>query len=371
MTLDAEATGIRKLPSFSFRWPEGEECFEGGWEYWLTIAGARHRVRHGLAGREVYGRQRVHTVTWLHGAVQVEGVEADDYPTTRALLSVLRHNARTSVRDLDGVPAGYEEFDLADHRREIDAKWSRYCIAVKIKEDDLAAWGKHAWLRMCQRQARTPIASPAAPTTQTAPVLASPPTADARAVATALLAHGRSLAAALGGAIVRLTPDQAANVLVHDDPFAFLIAVICDQGILAERAWAIPYELKRRLGHLDPQAMAADPQAVLAAFSASPKLHRFVNQVAGWVIQAASHVATTCGGDASRIWSGQPPAAELRRRFDAITGMPPPQPRLPSLPPGQRVSTTHRTRQPGQGPVTCAADPRWYRRCYGVVPAAG
>jgi uncharacterized HhH-GPD family protein len=320
MTLAAEVTGIRQLPPFSFRWPEGEEHFEGGWDYGLTVTGVRHRARHGLGGREVYGRQRVHTVTWLDGAVQVEGVEADDYPTTRALLSVLRHGTKALVRDLDGVPAGYEGFDLVDHRREIDAKWSRYCIAVKIPEDDLAAWGKHAWLRMCQRQARPPITSSTVRDTR-APALPPPPTADARAVAAALLAHGRSLAASLGGAIVRFTPNEAANALIHDDPFAFLIAVICDQGIVAERAWAIPYELQRRLGHLDPHTMTSDPQAVLTAFSASPKLHRFINQVVGWVVQAASFVATTCAGDASKIWNDQPPAAELRRRFDAITGI--------------------------------------------------
>lgn len=56
--------------------------------------------------------------------------------------------------------------------------------------------------------------------------------------------------------------------------------MICDQGIIAERAWAVPYELRRRLGHLDAQRMAADPQAVIAVFGMSPALQRAAGVVA-------------------------------------------------------------------------------------------
>ena len=100
--------------------------------------------------------------------------------------------------------------------------------------------------------------------------------------------------------MARFTPNEEANALVHNDPFAFLIAVICDQGIIAERAWAAPHELWRRLGHLDPYRLAAEPQAVLAAFTMPPSLHRFVNQVAGWVVDAADVVADRYDGDAWR-----------------------------------------------------------------------
>jgi hypothetical protein len=59
----ATIVNAEPLAPFSFRWPEETEHFEGGWVYQLSIAGTRHRVRHGLGGRVVYGRQRVHTVT--------------------------------------------------------------------------------------------------------------------------------------------------------------------------------------------------------------------------------------------------------------------------------------------------------------------
>lgn len=80
MTLlsDAAVSDLVALEPFSFKWPAGTESFEGGWSCTVTVHGVSHRVRHGLGGREVYGRERVHTVTWLDGEVQVEGVEADD-----------------------------------------------------------------------------------------------------------------------------------------------------------------------------------------------------------------------------------------------------------------------------------------------------
>ena len=328
MTVEAKITDQQQLGPFKFRWPDGYEDFEGGWDFRLTVGRARHWGRHGIGARRVYGRWRVHTVTWLDHEVQVEGVEADDYPASRALISQLKHADKTVVRSLADVPQGYEGFETAEHRSEIDAKYAPYCIAVKIREDDLLAWAVHAWLRMSQRKLGSmassakprlgPLASRDAGSAQPLP---EPPTADSRAVAAGLLAHGAMLAASARAAVVGFTPDAAANALIHSDPFAFLIAVICDQGIVAERAWAVPYELRRRLGHLDPYRMAAEPQAVLAAFAMPPSLHRFVNQVAGWVVNAASIVTGHYKGDASGIWNDRPSAAELRSRFDTFPGI--------------------------------------------------
>jgi len=52
----------------------------------------------------MYGRWRVHTVTWLDREVQVEGVEAGDYPASRALYLVAC-DCRTSGRSGIAVPA--------------------------------------------------------------------------------------------------------------------------------------------------------------------------------------------------------------------------------------------------------------------------
>lgn len=313
---------VVELDPFDFRWPENLEHFEGGWGFRVEVDGTTHRVRHGLGGREVYGRERVHTVTWLDGKVQVEGVEADDYPTSGALLSAVRRHDLKLARDHREVPPGYDGFLLVSHRREIDAKWSRNCLAVKIDESDLAGWALHAILRAEQR--RRPASERARPVPRPASAestLTDPPAVNGPAVAGALLAHGEALAASLGGGSARFTPDDRANALIHADPFAFLVAVIADQGIRAERAWAIPQALLDRLGTISPVALADDREALRAAFATPPKLHRFINQVADWVADAAATVATTYGGDAASIWSGRPAAADLRARLERFRGI--------------------------------------------------
>jgi hypothetical protein len=119
-----EILGVEETGPFDFRWPEGVESFESGWSFGIRIDGKIHRARHGLEAREVYGRMRVHTVTWIDGEVQVEGVEADDYPVSQSLISRLRRPGRATARTLGEVPTGYKEFEIIEHRREIEAPYS-------------------------------------------------------------------------------------------------------------------------------------------------------------------------------------------------------------------------------------------------------
>jgi uncharacterized HhH-GPD family protein len=115
--------------------------------------------------------------------------------------------------------------------------------------------------------------------------------------------------------------DPAANQFVISDPFAFLLGVIFDQGIAAERAWAAPYELKKRLGHLDPALIAAGEDRVRAAVAQPPMLHRFIEIVPSWVAQAGQIVVRKYGGDAAAIWNDNPTSRELFDRLDAFPGI--------------------------------------------------
>lgn len=234
MTNSIKMLTVQKLPPFDFKWPDASESFESGWSYDVQIDGKRHLVRHGLGTRTVYGRVRVHTVTWLDGNVQVEGVEADDYPVSQALISRLRRQDRKAARVWEEVPAGYAGFTIVDHRREIEALYSPRCLAIKVREDDLPSWALHAWLR--SQLPRISSAQLTRPATLSPPPLPPAPTPDAQAVARALLAHADALASELTSTTTQFTPDPAANQLIHDDPFAFLLAVIADMGIVAERA---------------------------------------------------------------------------------------------------------------------------------------
>lgn len=65
----------------------------------------------------------------------------------------------------------------------------------------------------------------------------------------------------------------------------------------------------------------ADPEAVRAAVNHDPKLHRFVNVVPAWLVQAAQIVVSQYGGDAAQLWADEPTAIELRRRLEAFPGI--------------------------------------------------
>src|SRR3982074_3904715 len=80
------------------------------------------------------------------------------------------------------------------------------------------------------------------------------------------------------------TDDPAANKLLESDPLALLIGLVLDQQVKMEKAFAGPYELKRRLGHLEVRKIASmDPDKLNAVFRERPALHRFPGSMAGRV----------------------------------------------------------------------------------------
>ena len=141
------------LDPFDFRWPDGVEHFERGWDFTFEWDGRCVPVRHGLGAREVYGRRRVHSVTWVRGQPMVEGVEADDYPESRALISTLKIGGRKHVRTPGEIPQAYDDFIVVRVSNEIHAPYAPDSLGVKIVEDDLEAWARHALLRADSKNA--------------------------------------------------------------------------------------------------------------------------------------------------------------------------------------------------------------------------
>jgi endonuclease-3 len=137
-----------------------------------------------------------------------------------------------------------------------------------------------------------------------------------------LALYGEELAsegvAQVGGAF---TDVPAADALVKSSPEAFLLAALFTQGIPAERAWAAPYLLRERLGHLDLSRLARERDAVDEAIGRTPALHRFKHTMAGWVSDAAARLLSCYGGSAARIWEDGPSAIELMERLSAFQGI--------------------------------------------------
>lgn len=117
------------------------------------------------------------------------------------------------------------------------------------------------------------------------------------------------------------TGDEEADRLLAQDPLALLIGFVLDQQVPLTRAFAGPLELKRRLGHLDPEAIAAmDSDALEDVFRQKPALHRYPGSMAGRTADLCAVVVEEYNGDAASIWRDAATGSELRDRIAALPG---------------------------------------------------
>ncbi len=316
-----------EIGPFSWRWPEGIENYERGWLAIAEVGGRDLHIRLGIGRRGAFGRTRLRSVTWVEGDVAVEGVEADDFAQSQSLLSLIK-TTKKHLRPEDPVPLEYQPFEVTVFADEVLGPHSFNSLAVKLRLDDVEGWSRHALLRcaawgrlsVAQRD-RLSLPAPSALGPLPASTCFETPGDQQLAVAAALLDFGTHHSSPEKAIAVDFTTNPAANDLVRTDPFAFLCAVIFDQNVPAERAWLAPFLLKERLGYLDPQSIAAAAGAVEAAIQDEPKLHRYVNKMPGWIVRAALRVLDRYGGDASTIWSDNPTADVLQKRFDDFVGI--------------------------------------------------
>jgi uncharacterized HhH-GPD family protein len=117
------------------------------------------------------------------------------------------------------------------------------------------------------------------------------------------------------------TQDPAANRLLETDPLALLIGLVLDQQVKMEKAFAGPYELKRRLGHLDVRKIAAmDPDKLDAVFRERPALHRFPGSMARRVQAMCQAIVADYGADAGSVWNAAVDGDDLAARIKRLPG---------------------------------------------------
>lgn len=117
------------------------------------------------------------------------------------------------------------------------------------------------------------------------------------------------------------TQDPAANRLLETDPLALLIGMVLDQQVKMEKAFAGPYELKRRIGHLDAKKIARmDPEQLDRVFRERPALHRFPGSMARRVQAMCAVVVSDYGGDAESVWRDAATGDELAARIKKLPG---------------------------------------------------
>ena len=117
------------------------------------------------------------------------------------------------------------------------------------------------------------------------------------------------------------TTNDQANRLLAEDPNALLIGFALDQQVTVQQAFAGPFALKQRLGHLDPARIATMPPDELeAAFREKPAIHRFPGAMAERVQRLCREIAERFGGDGSQVWTEARTGQELTERVGSLPG---------------------------------------------------
>ena len=117
------------------------------------------------------------------------------------------------------------------------------------------------------------------------------------------------------------TENPEANRLLETDPLALLIGLVLDQQVKMEKAFSGPYELKRRLGHLDVRKIAAlDPETLDRVFRERPALHRFPGSMAERVQSMCQAVVDDYRGDPASVWREARDGADLAARIKKLPG---------------------------------------------------
>ena len=118
------------------------------------------------------------------------------------------------------------------------------------------------------------------------------------------------------------TGNDAADELVSSDPLALLIGFALDQQVTVQKAFSGPFDLRRRLGHLDAKQIATtDPIELDRVFRERPALHRFPGSMAGKVQALCAAIAERYDGDASRIWAEATDGKDVQKRLLELPGI--------------------------------------------------
>jgi len=121
--------------------------------------------------------------------------------------------------------------------------------------------------------------------------------------------------------MLHLSQDPDADALLSEDPLALLLGMLLDQQFPMEAAFAGPWKLKDRLGHLDAATLAEmDLEQLTAAMRQTPVVHRYPASMAGRVQDVCRHLVEHHGGRAEALWEDAASGADLLSRLKALPG---------------------------------------------------
>ena len=122
--------------------------------------------------------------------------------------------------------------------------------------------------------------------------------------------------------LMPFTGNDDADRLLEEDPLALLIGFELDQQVPLQKAFSGPYELRRRIGTLDPARIAAmEPAALENAFKERPALHRFPANMARRTQDLCAAIVRDYDGDAGKVWREAKTGEDLEQRLLSLPGI--------------------------------------------------
>ncbi|MBQ9682766.1 MAG: hypothetical protein IJV35_05800 [Neisseriaceae bacterium] len=123
---------------------------------------------------------------------------------------------------------------------------------------------------------------------------------------------------------VHLVNNKDANELLnnlHDYPHAYVLACFMDRQIKAEKAWSLPFKVKREVGQFDIETLAKITPDEYKKIFVNKKLHRFNDKMAEVFYETVQKIKKDYNGDASQIWCNKPSSAAVVYRFLEFYGV--------------------------------------------------
>ena len=119
-----------------------------------------------------------------------------------------------------------------------------------------------------------------------------------------------------------LAQDADADAVLSSNPLALLIGMLLDQQFPMERAFASPALLAERLGGPLTAAGIAeyDTEALVAAFTGPPALHRYPRSMAERVQALCRTIVADWGGEVERLWTDAADGRTVLANLQSLPG---------------------------------------------------
>lgn len=114
--------------------------------------------------------------------------------------------------------------------------------------------------------------------------------------------------------IVHFVENDEANIFLNDIenyPHAFILACLMDKQVKSERAWEIPYKIRKIFGTFEINELAKVTLNEYINIFEKNRLHRFNKDSAKIFYDAIHKIIHDYNGDVSTIWKNKPSSAKV------------------------------------------------------------